>query len=97
MSAGGASRGTMPPGWFVIESALDPNLVLDVPFAIKDAETKVWIHEKNGSDAQMVGSPYPQILYCPSGLGLVLIDIQPILETKRDAKAPTFKTPRPTA
>jgi len=53
MSAGsGASHGTMPPGWFVIESALDPNLVLDVPFAIKDAETKVWIHEKNGSDAQ---------------------------------------------
>jgi len=58
MSAGsGASDGTMPPGWFVIESALDPNLVLDVPFAIKDAETKVWIHEKNGSDAQLVGSP----------------------------------------
>lgn len=59
-------HGTVPSaGWFFIESALGPGLVLDVPFARTDVETKVWIYTKNGSDAQLVCSIRP---FHPTGI-----------------------------
>ncbi len=38
-----------PSDWFTIESELS-GLVLDVPYALKDPKTMVWMYNPNGTE-----------------------------------------------